>query len=303
MAGGKAAIDSIVNDDFTTKCPMRENNRRCGNKPTCMRVHFNDKGAPKKAVELQRQIISSAWDNKCQESLADIESRVKQLLGYCLCQKHLAMIKEAMASSMKFLNEERGIFNRQANQPLKSTGVTHRTTLETSQFTSIKPVSTASIGSSTATSSAATLGRTPFASNNLNATDFTFRRHIPIKTEDDSGTSQSASATGHQSLLDNLLQRMETLEIKCSAQDAENTKLQSRVDEMEINIRKRKAETRDLKKRIETLQSNNDMLLDTIEELKTASDNCQGDYEKLQQDREDLEEENAALKAQLRARR
>lgn len=303
MADGKAVMDSIVNDDFTTKCPMRMNNRRCGNVPTCKRVHFNDKGAPKKAVELQRQIVSSARDKESHESLADIESSVKQLLGYCLCQKHLAMIKESTASSMKFLSEERGIFNKQANQPTKSTGVRHRPNLETSQSTSTKAVSTASFGSSKATSSTATLGRTPFASISSNATDFTFRHHIPIKTEDDSGTSQTLSTAGCQSLLDNLLQRMETLEIKCNAQDAENTKLQSRVDEMDINIRKRKLETRDLKKRIETLQSNSDKLLDIIEELKTASDNRQGDDEKLQQDREDLEEENAALKAQLRARR
>lgn len=114
----KDNILPISNNNFFKhrQCPMRTDNTRCRNLPTCERVDFGDHAGLEKAALLRDQILQQIRPFKNEASApnshvwTDIETKVDMLMKWVLCKKHVSHYSAAVQMTMRFLKQESGIF-------------------------------------------------------------------------------------------------------------------------------------------------------------------------------------------------
>ncbi|KAM0723895.1 hypothetical protein Q7P37_000885 [Cladosporium fusiforme] len=106
MANSMYSTVPITTQSFTTACPMRVDNIRCRNKPSCENrrdgAGSRDVNAYHKAFDLQDLVLKSAAMGAACE---DVESQVKRLMTLRLCMKHQPLNSEAVRCTLDLLTQ------------------------------------------------------------------------------------------------------------------------------------------------------------------------------------------------------
>lgn len=282
---------SIFNENFIDKCPVRENNTACRCLPICKLANTRkvDANALDTASALRDDIIHQVRSNPSAEAVEGVSDLIECLLASSLCTKHKTNTKvaaEAKAATMNYLYQDCRVLNRFNSQPPTGIGAGHH---------SRKP---SSVSSSTVAAPIGMFYTPPSTANPYSITGVPLTppyqmpasipppASLPVKAEAGLKATDAPHFGTFSSLIEDLLAKIEALELQVKICSTENKDLQSRLTGSEAKGKRIEKKFRDLK--------------DEEEDLNDDFVQLCGDHEKVKQDKKHLEEENEELRAYIK---
>lgn len=282
---------SIFNDNFTDKCPIRENNTACRCLPICQLANTRkvDANSLDTASALRDEIIHQVRSNPSEESVEGISHLFERLLASCLCTKYKSNTKvagEAKAATMNYLYQDCRVLNRLDFQPPTGISAGYHSRKLSSASNSAVAAPTGMFYSPPSTANPYSITGMPLIPSYQTPTSIQPPCTLPVKSEDAAQTTSPPHFGALSSLIEDLLAKMEGLQLQVKICTTENKDLQSRLTASEAKATRFEKKFRDLKG--EERDLNDDFV------------QLAGDHEKVKQDNADLEEENEGLRAYIK---